>query len=89
MASPNTCYNATSIEKDKLAKDISTKDNNSLTLSLAISRAQISTLTQTLTSAQVFALTLSQPSMYIDVNIQKAIRLALKLFVKGQKHCQL
>lgn len=84
MASKHTCCNFALVVEDKLAKDISTKGNNSLTPSQIQTPIpnQAHTLAPALTSIP------GLPGMYINLNLQKAKKIALKLFVKMQKHCK-
>ena len=86
MTGPRTCRsphrNLPPGGKNKLAggpPEAPTKGSNTPTPSLPISQAQ--------TLADVSAPT-PTPSggIYIDVDLQKAIKLALELFVQGQAH---
>lgn len=78
MAGLRTCRNSAPVGKNELIGRVFTEGSNIFTPTPAIFCA--------LTPA--FAPTLGPPGMYTDMNLQKAIRLALKLFVKGQKHGQ-
>ena len=82
MASLRTYRNPFFCGKDKLAKAPTKEDSI-----LAISHAPILALAQAFASAP--ASTLGPPERYIDKDLQKATKLALKLFVKDQKHVQL
>ena len=76
MARPHICHN---IGKAPI--------NNSNTLILT----SIVSCAFTLAPAQYFAFTSAPglPKRYTDEDLQRAIKLALELFVKGQKHGQL
>lgn len=82
MARLQTRYNLALVGEDKFAEDVTTKDSNTPTLSLAIS------CPQTPASAQVPIFAPSLPGMYTNINLQKATRLALELFIKGQEYGQ-
>lgn len=82
MAGPRTCFKLFLIGKDKLTERDFIKGNSIFTSILAISYAQIPA------SVSTFASALDLPGLYIDINLQKAIKLTLKLFVKGKKHDQ-
>lgn len=80
MAGLYICRNPALIEEDKLVESIPTKGSNIPTLFLANFCAQIPAFAQALTPA------LGLLSRYTNVDLQKATKLALKLFVKGQEH---
>lgn len=81
MASLWSCHNPSLTYKDKLARR--TPTNDSPTFTLAAFWAQIFASIEALTLAQipVFASALGLPFIYTDVNLQKATKLASKLFV--------
>lgn len=83
MAGSHICYNPACFGEDEIAKNISTKGNNTLTSFPAIFWAQ------TPAFAQVFASILGLLGMNTDICLQRAIRLALKLFIQGQEYGQL
>lgn len=73
-------YNPSSGNKDKLVEDIPkalTKNNSTLIPSPVVCKAYTFTSTQNLISTS----TLGLPSIYIDVNLQEAIKLILKSFI--------
>lgn len=76
----NFCYNFFSTNKNTFVGV--TKRSNILILIFIGFCAFISTL------AHIFASILSLPGIYIDVDLQQATNLALKLFIKGQKYAQ-
>lgn len=84
MTKSRTCCNLTSICKDKFAKNALKafiKGSNTLTSILAISCTSISILTKALAMVLTFVLILGSLGLYTDVDLQKAIKLALKLFI--------
>lgn len=81
MAGSHTCYNFPSTRKDKLAKNTlraSTKGNGTSTLTFVAFWAP------TLAPAPAFAPTptLVLPGLYMDVDLQRATKLALESFVQ-------
>lgn len=80
MVSKCICCKPAFIRKDKLVGGISLKDSNTFIPSPTIFWVQ------TATPAQAFTFVSNLPDMYTNVNLQKAIKLTLKLFIKGQKH---
>ena len=81
MAGPRNCRslqsNSLPTSKDELAEgalEASTKSSDTVTLTPAISLAPVPAL--------------GMPGLYMDVNLQRATKLALKLFMKGQKYGQ-
>lgn len=85
MAASSNCRIATFIVKDELAKNISIKDSNTITPFLTIFWAETPAFTQVFIFAQALTSAPGPLGMYTNINLQKAIRLALELFVKGQK----
>lgn len=77
-----TCHNSAPIGEDGLAGGIPIKSSNTLTFFLIISWLQTPTPIQASTPAP----TLDSLSIYTNITLQRATRLALKLFVKDQKH---
>lgn len=69
-----TCYDSFFINKDELIRKIFTKNNSTLTLIFATSLIFI------------FFLTPGLPNIYININLQKTFKLALKSFIKNQEH---
>lgn len=87
MASLYICRNILLSGKNKFAKNFSKdpiKNNSISTFFLAVSQAQTLVLAQNLASA----LDSSLLGIYTSVDLQKTTKLALKLFVKGQKYSQ-
>lgn len=84
MASPRTHRNPTCIKEDKLAGSVLTKSCNTPLPFPAIFLAQTPALAQTSTPAQVFILAL--PGMYTNIDLERANKVALALFIKGQKY---
>ena len=88
MVGPHTCWslcrNPLSSSENKLAEDLPgapNKGSNTPTLFLPVSWAQ--------TPAEALALTSAlSRGTYTDVNLQKATKLALELFIRGQAHAQ-
>ena len=78
MAGLGTCYNPLLGGKDKLA-GAPTEGNSTP----AISRAPTPALAQAPASTPAPALALGPPGRYTDKDLQRATKLALKLFVKG------
>ena len=74
--------------KNELAKALS-KKNSTLSHFLIISWAQTLDPAWLVTSRPALAFALSSLKRYINKNLQRTIKLALELFVKGQKHDQL
>lgn len=79
MTGLQTCYNLASIGKDELAKRAHIKGNSTFTSASA----------QVPAPAQTPALALSLLGIYTDVNLQRATKLVLKMFIKDQKYSQL
>lgn len=77
-----TYYNLAIISKDELARESFTKNSNIFFSISVIFYIFIST------PAQIFTSTSGLLSTYTDINLQKSIKLALKLFVKSQKYGQ-
>lgn len=75
MARLGICHNPILIGKYELAGRALTEGSDILSLTLIVFSAFIPTPTQTP------ALTLNLPDMYMNVNLQKATKLALELFV--------
>ena len=76
MAGPRTCQNSSPTGKYKLAENVpraSTKNNNTST--------SIPAIFQTPTPTSALAPILILLSLYINFDLQKATKLALKLFV--------
>lgn len=78
--------NPTPVGEDELAKDVFIKDNNTLILSPTIFWAQTSALIQVPAPSQNSALILGPLGMFTNVDLQRATKLALKLFVNGQEY---
>ena len=79
MAGPGICRNPLRGNKDELAGGVPTDVSGTLVPTPAVSQAS------TLASASA-----PGPSeRYTDEDLQRAIKLALELFVKGQEHGQL
>lgn len=76
IAEPWMHCNLVSFSKDKLTKRTFIKGNNTSILFLA----------QTLAPGQISILILGSLSIYINIDLQKAISLALKSFFKSQEH---
>lgn len=86
MASPYICHNPTLIRKDKLAKDVFIKGDDTFTHFSTISQAQTSACIKILICTQAFTSTPNLPSIYTKVNLQKITKLTFELFVKSQEH---
>lgn len=86
MAGPRTCRNFAFIGEDKLAKSVLTKDSNTLIPYAPIFSAQTTTPAQIPAPAWALTPAPGLPSIYIDINFKTATRLALKSFVKSEKH---
>ena len=69
------------------ASKILINDSGTPNFTSAISHMQTLAPTQVLTPIPTFAL--SPLARYIDENLQKATKLAIKLFIKGQKYNQI
>lgn len=82
MAGPRTWRNPSPVGKDKLTGKTPSKSSDTPTSTSIISCASISAPTQNPAPAP------SQLGMYTNVDLQRATKLALELFVKGQKHGQ-
>lgn len=80
MAKPRTCRNSALVSKDEFAKKDLIKNNSTFTSIPAVF------YTFTLISAKTLALIPGLPDLYMDMNLQRIIKLALKLFFKGEKH---
>ena len=81
MARLCTCYNSPTAGKDEVTKDaleVPIKSNSTFTCSPTISCVLIPALAQVPIPGP--------PDLYTDVDLQKTTKLALELFVKGQKH---
>lgn len=77
MTGSYTCCNLAPVGEDELTKSILIEGSNTSIFSLAICQSQTPTPTQAPIP------TPGPPSIYNDVNLKKATRLALKLFIKG------
>ena len=91
MAKPHTHCNLPLIGKDKLTEDAPeapTKNNGTLTPIFAIFYILTSMLAQIPTSIQASTPASGPPDMYINIDLQKATKLALELFIKSQKYGQ-
>ena len=86
MAGPRTRRNPPLAGGDELARGAPTKSSGTPTPTPVISRPPTPALA--ISPTQVPALAPGPPSMYTDVDLQRATRLALELFVKSQKHGQ-
>lgn len=87
MAKTRTCHNPAPTGKNKLAKNTvraPTKNNSTFTSILAVFRALTPVLAQDPVLAKVFIS--GSLDIYTDENLQKTTRLALELFMKGQKY---
>lgn len=80
MAGPYNCHNPTLVADDKLVGSVSTKGSNTCISSPAMFQAQIPTL------AQALAPTPGLQDMYTNIDLQRASKLALTFFVKGQNN---
>lgn len=68
-------YNFAFVEKDEFIESVLIKNNNTLSPSPTIFQAQITAFTK------IFAFTLGPPQLYIDVDLQRVIKLVLESFV--------
>lgn len=82
MARLQICHNLGPIGENKFAGGATTKGSNTSMAFLA----QTSPPSQALALAPTF--TLGPLSIYTNINLQRTIRLTLKLFVKGEEHEQ-
>lgn len=93
MVGPQARHNALPpVGKDELAGGAPwapTKSNSTPISIPAASWAPTPTPTQTPAPTQAFAQAPGPPGLYMDADLQKATKLALDLFVKGQEHGQL
>lgn len=80
IASLYICRSPAVVGEDKLAGSISTKDNNTLIPSLATSRALITA------PAKAHSPTPDPQGIYTNIDLQRATKLALKFFLKGQEY---
>lgn len=80
MAGLRTSRNFAPVDKDKLTKGAHITDSSIVSLIFTFFHA----LTPAL--AQISASNPGLSDIYTDVNLQKAIKLALKLFVKSKKY---
>ena len=77
MAGPHTCHN---IGRDSMNSSGTPKPTS------AVFRAPSPTPTYALAPTPALASALGPPGRYTNKDLQRATKLALKLFVKGQKH---
>ena len=82
MAGPPACCNFFRAGKDELAEETAT-DGSSTSI---ISRILTPALSQVFALTQAPASAIDPPDRYRDENLQKTTKLALKSFVKDQKH---
>ena len=90
MAGPRTCCNLLPTNENKLARNALgalTEDSSTPTPTLVASRAPTPVSVPAPTSAQASIPGL--PGLYTYADLQKAIKLALELFVKNQEYGQL
>ena len=83
MIGLQTCRNPVPAGKDELTEKVLIKGSGTSTFIPAVLYTPIPILPQVPALVQALALTPGLPSRYTDEDLQRATKLALKLFIKG------
>ena len=83
MAGPQTYHKLAPVDKDELAKNISTKGSSTPTLTPVVFCAPILAPPQVFALAQGSTSTLGLSGRYTDEDLQKVTKLALEFFIKS------